>query len=179
MSDVSFNIKPSSLVVIVGQNGSGKSSLVKLLTGHCHPNSGEILIDGVESPCYRREDLSKGTALLTQDHHILPLSIAENIGLGDCSNRHNKGRIREAATLGGAANFISKLPHGYDESMEILRTQLNYGELLEGPLLDFVNEFNRSTDISGTFYPKHTVHHDPLIVVNPKAESDSVLQRKG
>lgn len=87
-------IPSSSLVVIVGENGSGKSSIVKLLTQLYAPTSGSILIDGVDSICYREDDLYAATALLTQDHTIFPLSISENIGIGDPSDVDNK-TIRE------------------------------------------------------------------------------------
>lgn len=136
-------------MVIVGQNGSGKSSLVKLFTGLCQPSSGDILIDGLRTSFYRREDLAAGTALLTQDHKVFPLSMAENIGLGDHPNKHNIGRIWEAAALGGAGDFINKLPGGYEHSMAMSRTCMTSGVLPEGPLLDLSNEFQRCTDISG------------------------------
>lgn len=151
LKNVSFTINPSSLVVVVGQNGSGKSSLVKLFTGLCHPSSGDVLIDGIKASFYRRKDLARGTALLTQDHKILPLSMSENIGLGDHENRHDMGRIWEASALGGASDFINRLPGGYEHMMSMSQTCLSMGELPDGPLLDLATELQRCTDISGKF----------------------------
>jgi ABC-type dipeptide/oligopeptide/nickel transport system ATPase component len=137
------------MVVIVGQNGSGKSSLANLLTGLCQPGSGDIFIDGIKSSFFRREDLAQATASLTQDHRVLPLSIAENIGLGSASEQHNMSRIYEAAALGGATGFISKFSDGLDHSLDALRECFSYGALPDGPLADFAREFRQSTDISG------------------------------
>ncbi|KAI0345381.1 P-loop containing nucleoside triphosphate hydrolase protein [Trametopsis cervina] len=149
LKNVSFTLKPSSLTVIVGQNGSGKSSLARLLTGLCQPNTGEILVDGVKTSFYKRSDLSQATASLTQDHRLFPLTIAENIGLGDHGSRHNMGLIREAASLGGAANFIDKLADRYEHSLASLKTCFRMGELPEGPLADFANGFQMSAMVSG------------------------------
>ncbi|KAI0819110.1 P-loop containing nucleoside triphosphate hydrolase protein [Irpex lacteus] len=149
LRNVSFTIERSSMVVIVGQNGSGKSSLANLLTGLTKPVSGDILIDDIKSSSFRRADLAQAIASLTQDHRILPLSIAENISLGDPSHTQCMGRIREAAELGGAAGFIDKFPDGLDHSLAVLRTHYTHGDLPEGPLADFAEEFTRYTDISG------------------------------
>ena len=157
LKNVSFTIEPSSMVVIVGQNGSGKSSLANLLTGLTKPFSGEIHIDGIKSSSFRRGDLIRSIASLTQDHRILPLSIAENISLGDSSNVHSMGRIREAVELGGASGFISKFPDGLDHSLAVLRTHFTHGDLPEGPLAEFAEEFTRYTDISGMFLRSYLV----------------------
>ncbi|KAI0086163.1 P-loop containing nucleoside triphosphate hydrolase protein [Irpex rosettiformis] len=149
LKNVSFTIAPSSMVVIVGQNGSGKSSLANLLTGLTKPFSGDILIDGIKSSFFRREDLTRTIASLTQDHRILPLTVAENISLGDLDHVHSMGRVWEAAELGGASGFISKFPDKLDHSLAVLRTQFTNGDLSEGPLADFAEEFMRYTDISG------------------------------
>ena len=77
VNKVSFKLPPSSLVVIVGENGSGKSSIVKLLTQLYAPSAGSILIDGIDSLSYNKDDLHAATALLTQDHTILPLVRAD------------------------------------------------------------------------------------------------------
>ncbi|KAI0688244.1 P-loop containing nucleoside triphosphate hydrolase protein [Cytidiella melzeri] len=149
LKSVSFTLAPSSMVVIVGQNGSGKSSLANLLTGLCKPSSGDILIDGINISSLRTEDVSQATASLTQDHRLLPLSIGENISLGDSSARHCTGRVREAAALGGATGFISKFSDGLEHSLAVLRTHFSFGELTSGPLADFASEFQQCSSVSG------------------------------
>lgn len=148
--NVSFTIPASSLVVIIGENGSGKTSLVKLLTRLYAPTSGSILIDGIDASAYHLDDLYAATALLTQDHTIFPFSVAENIGIGDVTAVDNMARIMEAARLTGAAEFIEKLDKGYDEVLHPVDTwQGCRYPLPDGPVKEFADEVERRKDVSG------------------------------
>lgn len=152
--DVSFTIPASSLVVIVGANGSGKSSLVKLLAHLYRPTSGTILIGGQDAAKYRIEELHEATALLTQDHTIFPgLSLSENIGIGDPSDVDNVKKIREAARLGGAHEFINKLPRQFDEELSPVQTCQAFRTLSPGPLRKLRDDVERVKDLSGTLRP--------------------------
>ena len=97
LKGVSFTINPSSLVVIVGTNGSGKSSLVNLLTGLYRPTSGDILVDGQPMGHYLSSGLRDVTALVPQDGTLYGFSIGENIGLGDPASVNDLARIEDAA----------------------------------------------------------------------------------
>lgn len=148
--DVSFSIPASSLVVIVGANGSGKSSIVKLLTQLYRPTSGDIIIDDHEVSTYRLDDLYQAIALLTQEHAILPVSVAENIGLGDPTDVDNMKKIQEAARCGGSHGFIQKLEYGYDEELSPLKTSYRTRPLDDGPLKKLSDDIERIHDISGS-----------------------------
>lgn len=138
------------MVVIVGENGSGKSSLVKLLTRLYAPSSGSILVDGIDASAYHLGDLYAATALLTQDHTIFPLSAAENIGVGDLTAVNDMARVKEAARLAGASDFIEKMANGYDEVLYPVDTWQGCRQPLpDGPVKAFADEVERSKDISG------------------------------
>lgn len=161
VNKVSFTIRASSMVVIVGENGSGKSSLVKLLTQLFCPTSGQILIDDIDATAYHVDDLYAATALLTQDHTVFPLTVAENIGIGDVGAIGDMVKIKEAARLGGASDFIQSMARGYEQTLTPVHT---WGPtrfpLPEGELKKFADEVERRKDISGK--PFQLTHHQSV-----------------
>ncbi|KDQ19846.1 hypothetical protein BOTBODRAFT_379709 [Botryobasidium botryosum FD-172 SS1] len=118
LRDVSFSIKPGQLCVIVGANGEGKSSIIKLLNRIYDCTSGQILFDGKDIRSLRLADVHRRTSVLYQDYQHFPVSIGENIGMGDPQDSHNDLRIREAAKLGGAADFVNSLPESFDTLLD-------------------------------------------------------------
>lgn len=113
----SLNIKAGQLVVIVGENGSGKSSLLKAITKLVRPTSGSVKIDGKDIETYDVNSLRRSIAFLSQDEEIYPVSLAENILLGAPNlterRKGNRHLIDEAARLGGALDLIQRL--GYEK----------------------------------------------------------------
>ncbi|KAG6824175.1 hypothetical protein H0H92_007771, partial [Tricholoma furcatifolium] len=122
LKDVSIKINPGLLVVVVGQNGSGKSTLIKLLTRTYDVTSGEITVDGVPVKDYKISSLRDATTLLNQDLNVYPLSLAENVGLGDTTHVAEHKRINEALKKGGASNIVAGLKDGLATSLEPIRT---------------------------------------------------------
>ncbi|KAI0267129.1 HlyB/MsbA family ABC transporter [Gloeopeniophorella convolvens] len=115
---ISFKVRPGQLCVIVGSNGSGKSTILKLIARIYDPTEGSIFIDGHDIKTLRLADLRRALAILFQDYTHFPLSIRENIALGDPSHAHDDAAIEEAARLGGASELISRLPEGFDTYLE-------------------------------------------------------------
>ena len=148
--DVSFNILPSSLVVIVGKNGSVKTTDPKLPSCLYRPNSGSILIDGDPIETYKASSLHDSTAVLTQKHQLFPLAVSENIGIGDPLHAGDEERISEAATRGGAEGVIKKLKNGMNHLMEPDSNLLSTQTLDSGYLFDFFNSLERDTSVSGS-----------------------------
>ncbi|EGN95774.1 hypothetical protein SERLA73DRAFT_113478 [Serpula lacrymans var. lacrymans S7.3] len=117
--DVSFDIIPGSLVVVVGVNGSGKSSMLKLLARLFDPSSGEILIDDEPLASYDMEQVRATITFLSQSPFIYPLSVKDNICYGLGSDVVlTKAQLDTAARLGGSYDWIHKLQDGYDSIID-------------------------------------------------------------
>ncbi|KAK0432902.1 P-loop containing nucleoside triphosphate hydrolase protein [Armillaria borealis] len=118
LNKVSFTIRQGQLCVIVGKNGSGKSTILKLIARLYDPLEGVILIDGLDIKTLKLADIRRATSVLFQDYTHFPLSIKDNIGFGDPENHTDEDKIRRAAELGGSEEFINKLPEGFDTYLE-------------------------------------------------------------
>ncbi|KAJ7753911.1 P-loop containing nucleoside triphosphate hydrolase protein [Mycena maculata] len=186
--NVSLNISAGHLVVIVGANGSGKSTIIKLLTRLYDVDSGEILVDGLPIKSYRISDLRRVQALLTQEHKLFPLTLAENIGLGNPSRVGDLELIKQAAESGGASEIISKLKDGVHTILSPVPTA--YGSHLDKTkhkkLKSILDSLEKEAEVSGgekqrlvasrTFMRflsggiRFAVADEPSSALDPKAE---------
>ncbi len=113
LRNVSFTIRPCESVALVGHNGAGKSTIVKLLTRLYDPSEGQILLEGHDLREYRLTDIYAAIGVIFQDYVTYFFSAGENIGLGRVEEIADQARIEEAAEKSGAAGFIANLPKGY------------------------------------------------------------------
>ncbi|TFK85037.1 P-loop containing nucleoside triphosphate hydrolase protein [Polyporus arcularius HHB13444] len=118
LQNISFKLSAGQLCVIVGANGSGKSTILKLVSRLYDPDDGQILLDGHDIRTLKLFDLRQAISVLFQDYTHFPLSIRDNIALGDPSNFRNDEHVEAAARLGGASDFIEKLPEKYDTYLD-------------------------------------------------------------
>ena len=146
-----MNISSGQLVVIVGANGSGKSTIVRILSRLYDPTSGQVLINGHSSSDYRINDLQHATVILSQDTSLYPLSLAENIGLGCPDFSFNKDMIIDAAKEGGALKFIQKLNKGMDTVLDPLQDifSTNLYRNKTHPLYEEMENLEKKVDVSG------------------------------
>jgi subfamily B ATP-binding cassette protein HlyB/CyaB len=112
LHDVSFSVRPGQVVGVVGSSGSGKSTIAKLIQRLYVPESGRVLIDGVDLAMVDLAWLRRQTGVVLQENVLFNTSIRENIALADPAM--SMERIIEAAELAGAHDFILELPEGYD-----------------------------------------------------------------
>lgn len=114
LSNINFTVKENEKISLVGLNGAGKSTIIKLLTGLYKPTKGEILIDGVSAIHYKKGDLFKKFAAVFQDFNIFPLSVAENISM---NGARDESKIENLLYKTDLLQRIKSLEHGLDENL--------------------------------------------------------------
>ena len=112
LKDISFSIKPGQKVAIVGPSGTGKSTLIGLLSRLYDPVSGQVLIDGSDIRHFTLESLRTQISVVLQDTLLFATTIEENIAYGAPGS--SAAEIREAARLANIHGFITSLPDKYD-----------------------------------------------------------------
>ena len=112
LDGLSFDIRCGEAVAIVGESGTGKSTIVSLLLRLFEPHSGMVRIDGIDIAGYRRDSLRARLGVVLQDHLLFGTSIRENIAFG--RPEATPEDVEAAARLAQAHDFISLLPDGYE-----------------------------------------------------------------
>ena len=106
-----------SVVALVGENGAGKTTIVKLLARLYDPTEGRILLDGHDLRDYDLGELRSHVGVIFQDFGRYHLTAAENIGMGRVADMDDDARIREAASRSLADEIVSRLPRGYAQPL--------------------------------------------------------------
>jgi ATP-binding cassette subfamily B protein len=114
---LNFTLKAGEALALVGENGAGKTTIVKLLTRLYDPDEGRILIDGIDLRDVAVEDLRTHIGVIFQDFIRYSFTAAENIGVGRIEAEPDRERIKAAAEQSLAADVVEKLPLGYDQPL--------------------------------------------------------------
>ena len=117
LDNLNFRLEPGGRIALIGENGQGKTTIVKLLTRLYDPTEGAILLDGRDLREYDLEDLSGQTAVIFQDFMRYEMTAAENIAVGQIEARANRARIESAARKSLAEAVIRTLPSGYQQML--------------------------------------------------------------
>jgi ATP-binding cassette subfamily B protein len=111
--DIDLHIRPGESLALVGENGSGKTTLIKLLTRLYHPQSGRILLDGMDLTEWEENALRQRIGVIFQDFSRYQFLVGENIGVGDVRHFDDEEQWKDAAEKGMADDIVKDLPSGY------------------------------------------------------------------
>ncbi|MGC4095397.1 MAG: ABC transporter ATP-binding protein [Polyangiaceae bacterium] len=114
---IDLEIAPGQAVALVGENGAGKTTFVKLLTGLYAPSEGRIFIDGRDLSEYPEDELRKRFAVIFQDFNQYQFRVRENVGLGSVEHLEDAPRIERAVERGGAKELVASLPSGLEQPL--------------------------------------------------------------
>ncbi len=112
LHDIDFDVPAGQIVGIVGPSGSGKSTVAKLVQRLYVPESGKVLVDGIDLAVVDPAWLRRQIGVVLQENVLFNVSVRANIALADPAM--SMERVIAAATLAGAHDFILELPEGYD-----------------------------------------------------------------
>jgi ATP-binding cassette, subfamily B, bacterial len=115
LHDINFSLQPAERVALVGENGQGKTTIVKLILRLYDVTSGQILLDGIDLREYDLDSLWKMVGVIFQDFMRYEMTASENIAVGGIEDRTNPFRIRAAAQKSLAEDLIRKLPAHYEQ----------------------------------------------------------------
>ena len=117
LKNFNFTLSPGERIALIGENGQGKTTVVKLVTRLYDPTEGQILLDGVDLRDYQLEDLHHEIGVIFQDFMRYEMTARENIAVGRVERQHTEEDIRQAAEKSLAASVIAKLENGYDQQL--------------------------------------------------------------
>jgi ATP-binding cassette subfamily B protein len=117
LKNFSFFLRPGERVALIGENGQGKTTIVKLITRLYDPTEGQILLDGKDLRDYALEDLHAEIGVIFQDFMRYELTALENIGVGRIDRLNHMSEIADAAHKSLADTVVKKLEHGYDQQL--------------------------------------------------------------
>ena len=113
LRNLNLHINPGESIALVGLNGAGKTTFLKLLTRLYDVDSGVIAIDGIPLTEIKLSELHTNIGVLNQDFARYQLSARDNIGFGNLKERENQLRIEQAASDSGADRVVETLDRGY------------------------------------------------------------------
>jgi ATP-binding cassette subfamily B protein len=117
LKDFNFSLRPGERVALIGENGQGKTTIVKLITRLYDPTEGQVLLDGVDLREYDVDDLHAEIGVIFQDFMRYEMTARENIAVGRIEVPHAREEIEYAAEKSLAAGVVATLPEGYDQML--------------------------------------------------------------
>ncbi|MGA8622217.1 MAG: ABC transporter ATP-binding protein [Candidatus Sulfotelmatobacter sp.] len=117
LDQINFTLHPGERLALIGENGQGKTTIVKLITRLYDPTEGEILLDGIDLREYDLEDLHREIGVIFQDFMRYEMTARENIAIGRIEEIGNLELLKGAARKSMADQTIARLSLGYDQML--------------------------------------------------------------
>ncbi|HEY4765381.1 MAG TPA: ABC transporter ATP-binding protein [Candidatus Sulfotelmatobacter sp.] len=117
LNGLNFHLRPGERVALIGENGEGKTTIVKLLTRLYDPFEGQVLLDGVDLREYDLEDLYREIGVIFQDFMRYEMTARENIAVGKIEQIDNLKLLQESAQKSMADGVVGKLASGYEQML--------------------------------------------------------------
>jgi ATP-binding cassette subfamily B protein len=117
LNKLNLHLHPGERVALIGENGEGKTTIVKLLTRLYDPLEGQVLLDGVDLREYNLEDLYREVGVIFQDFMRYEMTARENIAVGRIELIDNLELLKQSAQKSMANDMVGKLPMGYDQML--------------------------------------------------------------
>jgi ATP-binding cassette subfamily B protein len=117
LEQFNLTLSPGERIALIGENGQGKTTVVKLITRLYDPTEGQILLDGIDLREYSLEDLHRHIGVIFQDFMRFEMTARENIAVGRIDQPHQQSDIELAAHKSLADTVVSKLAGGYDQML--------------------------------------------------------------
>lgn len=117
LNNLNFHLRPGERIALIGENGEGKTTIVKLLTRLYDPAEGQVLLDGVDLREYDLEDLYREIGVIFQDFMRYEMTARENIAIGRIEQVDNLELLQQSAQKSMADEVVAKLPCRYDQML--------------------------------------------------------------
>ncbi|HVO63306.1 MAG TPA: ABC transporter ATP-binding protein [Terriglobales bacterium] len=117
LNGLNFHLRPGERVALIGENGQGKTTIVKLITRLYDPSQGQILLDGLDLREYNLEDLYTQIGVIFQDFMRYEMIARENIAVGQIQELNHLELLKDAARKSLADEVIARLPLGYEQML--------------------------------------------------------------
>ena len=114
LKDINLFVPAGQSLALVGHNGAGKTTFIKLLTRLYRPTEGRILLDGRDLNDWPDEDLRSRLGVIFQDFNEYQLKVRENVGVGSVPHLEDEPRLERAVEAGGAAELVASFPEKLD-----------------------------------------------------------------
>src|SRR4029077_135829 len=114
---LSFRLDPRERVGLIGENGQGKTTIVKLITRLYDPTEGEVLLDGIDLREYSLDDLYREIGVIFQDFMRYEMTARENIAVGRIDELNDLDGLKIAARKSLADQVIAQLPRQYEQML--------------------------------------------------------------
>ncbi len=166
LKGVNFKIVKGQALALVGENGAGKTTVVKLLTRLFEPTSGRILINGLEATRYSPRSVQTQMSIIFQDYGQYQMTARENVALGELTRITDTSALEEAGAQSGANEFVQDLPNGYDTML---------GRMFEGGRQLSGGQWQRLA--LSRLYFRHAsvlVFDEPTAALDAQAEFDTI-----